>query len=308
MHDEAATQAEIPVGNLRWRGIALMVVGGLFFSLMGAMAKYESHAVPTFELVAVRSAVSLLVIDLVRRRAGVPLTFQDRPMLFSRSVAGFFAIGAYFFSLRTIPLGDAVLLNNASPALTSLGAVLLLNERMSWQKALAMVGSTLGVWLLVRGRLGTLEAEGAIVGALSAVFSAWALLSLKVATRRNRSVIVVWSLTAVCTLGSFFTIPFDAPWSIPGGFDDLLLVGTGVAAAIGQLLMTSGYRLLDASEASIYSYINPLFAVLVGIAVFGDQPAWGTWIGGTFIVGSGVLVALTDRLPWARKIKKDGVA
>ncbi len=297
----ASTAASPPA----WRGIALIVSGGVFFALMGALAKQESRAVPTFELVAARSAVSLLVIDLVRRRARVPLEFHDKPMLFSRSFAGFLAIGAYFFALRSIPLGDAVLLNNASPALTALGAVVLLHERMTAEKAVAMLGSSIGVWLLVRGRLGTLEAQGAIVGALSAVFSAWALVSLKVATRRNRSVIVVWSLTAACTFGSLLTIPFDEPWTLPGAFDCTLLLLTGVCAAFAQLLMTAGYRLLDASEASIYSYVNPLFAILAGVLAFGDRPAWGTWAGGSLILSSGLLVALADRMPWARRLAKE---
>ena len=301
MHEPDALPVSLPAPIRSWRGIAFIVCGGMLFSVMGALAKKESHAVPTFELVAARSAVTLLVIDLVRRRSKVPLVFHDVPMLFSRSFGGFIAIGAYFFSLRTIPLGDAVLLNNASPALTALGAVVLLRERMTPEKAIAMVGSSLGVWLLVRARLGTMQGQGAVVGAMSAVFSAWALVSLKVATRKNRSVIVVWSLAAMCTIGSLLTLPFDAPWAVPGAFDGLLLLGTGVSAAFAQLLMTSGYRLLDASDASIYSYINPLFAVLMGVVIFGDIPSWGTWVGGSLIMASGVLVALTDRMPWSRR-------
>ena len=300
--DPAATSVGIPVvqdpGRDRVRGILYILFGGILFAAMGAMAKQESHAVPTFELVCVRSFVTLLVVDLVRRRARVPLAFADKWVLLSRSTAGFIAIGAYFYALRTIPLGDAVLLNNASPALTSLGAVLLLGERMTVEKGVAMVFSTVGVWLLVRHRLGTLEAEGAIVGALSAVFSAWALVSLKVATRRNRSVIVVWCLAAACAFGSLFTIPFGEPWRIPGGIDDVLLIGTGVSAAFAQLLMTSGYRLMDASEAAIYSYFNPLVAVLTGVVVFGDALGPATWWGGALIIGSGLLVAVTDKLPW----------
>lgn len=302
MEEISVTQAEIqlPPPRPSLRGILLILSGGLMFSLMGAMAKQESHAVPTFELVAVRSVVTLIVVDLVRRRSKVPLQFFDVPMLISRSLAGFIAIGAYFWALRLIPLGDAVLLNNASPALTALGAVLLLGERMTWEKAVAMLGSTLGVWMLVRHRLGTLEGQGALVGALSAVFSAWALVSLKVATRKNRSVIVVWALAAMCSLGSLFTIPLDDPWTLPGGIDDLLLVGTGVTAAFAQLLMTSGYRLLEASEASIFSYVNPLFAVLIGWLCFHDVPGLSTLLGGTLIVGSGMLVALSGRMPWRR--------
>ena len=264
------------------------------FALMGALAKVSSPHVPTFELVAFRSGITWLVMDLVRRKARVPLEFFGYGILLSRSLAGFVGITCYFYALHYIPLGDAVLLNNASPVLTSLGAVLLLGERMTPVKALALCASLGGVWFLVDGRVTLAESRGAWVGAFSAVASAWALVSLKVATRRNRSVIVVWCLAATSTLGALCF--FDSTWAWPADARQwALLLGTGLTAAAAQLLMTMGYRLLDASEASVYSYFTPVFAVLLGIVWFGDIPRAGTWLGGALIVASGTAVALASR-------------
>lgn len=257
---------------------------------MGAMAKAASPTIPTFELVFFRSLITLIVVDLLRRRSRVALAFADRPVLFSRSFAGFIGIAAYFYALKYIPLGDAVLLNNASPVLTSLGAVWLLGEHLTPTKIAAMIASMAGVWLLVAGHTGALESRGALIGALSAVASAWALVSLKFATRRNRSLIVVWSLAATCMIGSLCMWRPD--WSLPNLRECALLVGTGVAAAMAQLLMTMGYRLLEASTAAIYSYMNPVFAVGMSALVFGDKPTYSTWLGGTLIIGAGAGVAL----------------
>ena len=278
----------------RWRGIALMAAGGLLFSLMGAMAKAASDTLPTFELVLFRSVVTWIVIELVRRQARVPLEFHGVPILLSRSIAGFIGVASYFYALRYIPLGDAVLLNNASPVLTTLGAVLLLGERMTVTKGVALAASMAGVWLLVGVHSTGMAAQGAWVGAASAVASAWALVSLKLATRRNRSLIVVWCLAAMCTLGS---LPFyDSTWILPDTAREWALVtGTGATAAGAQLLMTMGYRLLDASEASIYSYLNPVFAGLMGVLWFGDVPALATWLGGALIVVAGGAVAWSER-------------
>lgn len=270
-----------------------MAVGGLLFAGMGAMAKLASPSVPTFELVAARSAISWLVVELLRRSAKMPLQFQDVPMLMTRSVSGFVAIAAYFYALRYIPLGDAVLLNNASPVLTSIGAVWLLGERMTASKVLGMAASMVGVWLLVQDRTGTLESRGALVGAASAVAAAVALVSLKVATRKNRSLIVVWCLAGVSTVGSLFMI--DSAWVWPDNHEWLLLIATGVLASAAQVLMTMGYRLLDASEASVYSYLTPVFAVAISAWLFHEPPTPATYLGGALIVASGAAVAWQSR-------------
>jgi len=79
---------------------------------------------------------------------------------------------------------------------------------------------------------------------------------------------------------------------LPNMRESVLLVGTGVAAAMAQLLMTMGYRLLEASTAAIYSYMNPVFAVVMSALVFGDKPTYSTWLGGALIIGAGAGVAL----------------
>ena len=277
----------------RGRGFALMAAGGLVFASMGALAKLASPSVPTFELVAARSAVAWVVVEIVRRQARVPLVFHDRGALLLRSLAGFIAVASYFYALRYIPLGDAVLLNNASPVLTSIGAVWLLGERMTVAKVVAMLASMVGVWLLVQHRTGAMESRGALVGAFSALVSAVALVSLKVATRRNRSIIVVWSLSGLSTLFSLTLL--DRDWLWPDGREGLLLLGTGIAASVAQLLMTAGYRLLDASEASVYSYLTPVFAVVLSAVVFRDLPTPSSVAGGALIVASGAGVAWFSR-------------
>ena len=274
----------------RSRGVALMACGALLFAVMGALAKGAAATIPTFELVCARSAVTLLAMEVLRRKLAVPLQFRDVPMLASRTVGGFVAISCYFHSLRFIPLGEAVLLNSMSPVLTSVAAVWLLHEHMTWAKAAGLAVSLGGLWLLLGGReVGSLQGQGALLGAASAIASSWALISLKKAQGSNRSLLIVWALAAVCVLGSLLFV--DSSWRIPGWYDAALLLGTGAAAAGAQLLMTSGYRLLEATEASVYGFMTPVFAMALGIAWFGEWPSMRAALGGAAIVGAGAGVA-----------------
>jgi drug/metabolite transporter (DMT)-like permease len=270
----------------RRRGILLIVSGALLFAAMGAMAKGASRTIPTFELVGARSLVTWLAMEGLRRRMGLALRFSQPWALASRTIAGFVAIACYFHALRFIPLGEAVLLNNTSPVLTSVAAVWLLGERLTWLRVAALATALGGLWLLLGPRdLASVEGHGALLGIASAVAGSWAMISLKKASAGNRSVMIVWALAAVSTLGSLLVA--DRAWQWPDGREGALLIGTGLAAAGAQLLFTSGFRLVDASEAGVYGLLTPVFATLLGGLLFGEWPGGTALLGGVLIVAAG---------------------
>lgn len=294
MADLGAEISQIAPAPDRRNAVVLIACGALAFAAMGAMAKAASSAIPTFELVAARSAVTWAVMEVLRRQLAVPLRFAKLPVLAVRTLAGFAAIALYFHALRYIPLGEAVLLNNTSPLLTSVAAVVLLGERLTWTKAVALAVALTGLWLLLGARdLSTLAGQGALLGLASAVTGAIAMVALKKASSHNRAVLIVWALAAVSTLGSLLMAGSD--WLVPTPREGYLLVGTGVAAAVAQLLMTSGYRRLEASEASVYSFLTPLFSILLGMALFGERPGWRAGAGGLLILAAGVGTAVRAR-------------
>lgn len=294
MAELGAEVSQIAPAPNRRHAVLLITCGALAFAAMGAMAKAASAAIPTFELVAARSAVTWLVMEILRRQLAVPLHFAKLPALAVRTVAGFFAIALYFHALRFIPLGEAVLLNNTSPLLTSVAAVALLGERMTWAKGIALGIALVGLWLLLGARdLSSVAGQGALLGVASAVSGAVAMVALKKASAHNRAVLIVWALAAVSTLGSLVMAGSD--WLLPTPREGWLLLGTGAAAAVAQLLMTSGYRRLDASEASVYSFMTPLFSIVLGSALFGERPGWRAGAGGLLILAAGVGTALRAR-------------
>ena len=280
-------------GRPRRQGILLVLAASVMFAVMGALAKAASDAMPTMQLLAARCAVTWVAVELLRRRLHVPLVFHQWPALGARTLAGFFAMAAYFHALRFIPLGDAVLITHASPVLTSVAAVWLLRERMTPVRAAGLATAIVGVWLLVGTRPGEVAARGAWMAAASAVLSAVSGVALKVATRQNRALLIVWALAAVCTVSALAF--WSREWAVPGARDVWLLAGTGLAAAAAQLASTMGWSRLEASEASLFGYATPPCAVLVGMVAFGEVPGAASLAGGALIVASGVGVAWLGR-------------
>ena len=65
--------------------------------------------------------------------------------------------------------------------------------------------------------------------------------------------------------------------------------------------MTSGYRRLEASEASVYSFLTPLFSILLGMALFSERPGWRAGVGGLLILSAGIGTALRANSPASTK-------
>ncbi len=89
-------------------------------------------------------------------------------------------------------------------------------------------------------------------------------------------------LSPFFALNPLFTMPASS-W--------LLLIGLGVShCSLAPLLYISGLKHIKAQHAAIIGYLEPLSAVFLGLLLVHEAPSWSTWLGGTLILFSGVLV------------------
>jgi drug/metabolite transporter (DMT)-like permease len=73
-----------------------------------------------------------------------------------------------------------------------------------------------------------------------------------------------------------------------------LLLLVGIFTQIGQLGLTHAMRWETAGKAAAYSYVQVIFAVALGAALFNEVPSLWTWLGGALII-SGALLNLVRR-------------
>ena len=66
-------------------------------------------------------------------------------------------------------------------------------------------------------------------------------------------------------------------------------------------LYTAGLRRLPAGEASILATWEPVMAIVVAAAVLGEVPSIGQVIGGVFVIGGVVMLAVTGKRPARQK-------
>ena len=151
--------------------------------------------------------------------------------------------------------------------------------------ALAMVGCV----ILLTPSLEVGSKYG-IFAVLAAILSAHAHVFIRRLRMEHPGVIVLWFqcgtgilslLACLLTLG---TIP------LPPSHLWLPLVGVGLMATLGQLLMTLAYKRTKAAKVAIASYVGPLVAVGADVVAFGVFPTWNVYVGGSIVVLTGVML------------------
>ena len=268
-----------------------MLLGTLFFSVMSVFAKLAGERLPTMELVLARVIVTLIMSWWVIKRIGIDPWGNNKRLLLLRGFAGFMGLSCYFYAIAHLPLADATVIQFCNPMLAALIAVFALKEQLRMVDVLAAVCSMAGVVLVAQPTF--LFASGAPldqvavgVGIVGAIFSAIAYVVIRRLGSTEHHMVVVFYFPLVTGPASLPVLAFEG-LVLPQGFEWLLLLGIGVAAQLGQIQITQGFKLETAGRASSVTYLQIVLAYTWGVLLFGEYPN-AISILGAFLVLIGV--------------------
>ncbi|MBI3200244.1 MAG: DMT family transporter [Myxococcales bacterium] len=234
-----------------------------------------------------------------------PLAIRDRPGV-RRPLAAWALLGLqgvfdaanallFFWAMQRTTLAVAVLTHYLAPVLVSLGAPMIVGERVG-RRAWAALGSALVglVVLLEPWRSGgPVLGAGAWLGAGSAVFFACSLLAAKRLGRHFAPTeILAWHMpTALIAI-----LPFVSRGSLsapPGAWALIGLAGLGPGAIAGVLFIR-GLARTPANRAATLLLLEPVVAVIVGVAVFDERLRPAAALGGALVLIAAAAV-ITER-------------
>lgn len=196
---------------------------------------------------------------------------------------------------------NITLLNTCLPLATFLGAGLLLGDWPARRAWFGMTLAALGLLLLIgRGDPATFLALDFYRGDLIMLLAvlAWALYSLLMRLWAPRLALPPLALLGVMILfGLLLMLPFYLFELVRvGGFapTPLSLGAIGYTAVFASLLAylswNHGLKVLGAARASLFSYLMPVFAALLGWLLLDERLAFYHWLGGALIF-AGLLLA-----------------
>jgi drug/metabolite transporter (DMT)-like permease len=168
----------------------------------------------------------------------------------------------------------------------------LLGEQVGWRRWLAVVAGFLGVLVVMRP--GTMHFHWAMILSVGASLSGaiYNLATRKVGGRDSAETSVLYA-GLLGAAGSAIALPWT--WVMPQGMQWLLLIGMGVAGAVGHLLLTQAHRLAPASLLAPFIYTQIIWMTLSGYWFFDDVPDGWTILGASIVVAAGLFVFWRER-------------
>ena len=270
-----------------------MVATGVLFTLLNAVMKKLSEGLDSWLVGFLRYALGTIVILLPAMRHGLRELWPKAPGL--QLLRGSFHAGGmllWFGALPTVSIAEFTAIGFSTPIFICLGAVLVLNERMTGARWAAVLVGFAGVLLVVHpfgsGGLSGVSPGLHMMLASGPAFAA-SFLVAKVLTRHERSdIVVLWQHLLVTLL----LLPFAlANWAMPAPGEWALLVLCGVLGASGHYCMTRSFRVADISAVQSMKFLELVWAALLGLALFGTLPGGWTLAGGVVILASSLWLA-----------------
>lgn len=274
--------------NGKTKAIFLMLLSSLSFAIMAFFVKLSGD-VPLFQKVFFRDLIVVIfaLFGLASMKVSPWGKRENRMRLWLRGFSGFIGVAFYFYSASHMYLSDSTIINKLSPFFTTLFAVLLLKEKIKTLQIITLILSLFGGILVVKPEFSmtVIPAVCGIIGALVAGFSYAMVISL---TNRENPLVVVFYFSNTSVLCSFFLMLPD--FQLLTFLKFAILIGTGVFAAAGQILLTYAYKYAKASSISVYSYSIIVFSGILGFICWREIPDVKSVIGGLLIIISGFVL------------------
>ena len=290
----AATSAASPV-----RGIFLMISAVTVFTVMSAFIK-AVPGVPAGEAMFFRSVLAMpIILFWLAWQGDWPHGIRTNSIRNHavRGLVGSAAMGLGFAGLKYLPLPEVTAIRFATPVVMVVLAALMLGERLRLIRitavALGLVGVVIIIWPRLSFGLNNTEALGALMVLGSACLAALAQVFVKGMSGTETTAAIVFWFSLTSTGASLLTLPFGWVWPDPG--EAAYLVGAGLVGGMGQILLTSSYRLADAGVLAPFTYVSMLWSVVIGYVWFDEVPTRPMLFGAALVILAGVVIVLRER-------------
>lgn len=288
--------------SIMLRGAVYGLTAAAIWGGMYVVSDVVLEVIPPFTLLALRLLLGLIVLLPVFQRSG--LSQPGRPQIkqvLGVGLVGFgISLGAQFVGTDLSNAVNGSLITSASPAFIVLFAVLILRERLTTRRLLAVVVATVGVLVILDPTEADFGSE-TFTGDLSLAVAAltWGLYSVLVrqVTHTHKLDTLVVTILAFSG-GLLLVIPASAvelTQTTIGEIDLGIVLGVLylgiVSTAVAMWLWNRAFALVDASVASLFFFAQPFTGVLLGVLLLDQLMTAGLWIGG-LLIGVGVLLSL----------------
>jgi drug/metabolite transporter (DMT)-like permease len=291
----APAAASRPVAGILW-----MLATGACFVAVTAIVKHVGSGIPAAQAAFLRYALGLVfLLPMIRPMLDAALTRAELALVGLRGVAHTGGVILWFYAMTQIPIAEVTAMNYLNPVYVTLGAAVLLGERLAARRLLAIAAALLGALIILRPGFRELS-PGHFAMIFTAIFFAASYLIAKRLSDTMGAAVVVGMLSVTVTLG---LAPFAwAIWVPPTAAELGWLFLVAAFATAGHYTMTLAFAAAPVAVTQPVTFLQLVWAVLLGALVFGEPADGWVILGGAIILGSVSYIAWREAVAKRRQV------
>ena len=284
-------------------GIVAGLAAASIWGGMYVVSKAVMSVIPPYILLTLRLLLGILTLLLVTMiYGGIKISRRQFWQFFWVGFIGYgISVGLQFVGTNMSTASNGSLVTSATPAFVLVFAALLLGEKITWRRLIALLVASMGVAAVIDPRTAQLSSD-LFVGNLILVGAAltWALYSVLI-RKATRNVGVLPVILVAFAGGLPVSIPLGG-WEAttqglgvitPGVVAGVLFIGI-ISTALAMYLWNSAFAILDAGVASLTFFAQPVVGTILG-SIFLHESITPLFIVGGVLIGVGLIISSTEK-------------
>ena len=273
--------------------VALLAIGATFFgSFMGACVKLLSDDLHPVIICFYRCLMGLIIITpFIIKNNFQALQTDNMRLQILRALINIISMICWFTAIGMMHLEKATALGFTTPLFTTVLAVIVLGEVIRFHRTAALLLGFIGILIIIRP--GYMPFEFGTILMLIASFSfSFVLIFVKKLSATDSSLTIIFYHLLYMT-PAFFILSLFYWQSI--NYNQLVIFSLmGASGLLSHWCLAQAFKMSDTTFVMPLQFTKLIWASLIGLFIFAEQPDIWTWVGGIIIFISVVYITYRE--------------
>ena len=273
--------------------VALLAIGAtLFGSFMGAGVKLLSNELHPIIICFYRCLMGLIIITpFVARNNFRALQTDNMRLQIFRALINIISMICWFSAIGMMHFEKATALGFTTPLFTTVLAVLILGEVIRFHRTAALLLGFVGIFIIIRP--GYIPFEFGTILMLIASFSfSFVLIFVKKLSATDSSLTIIFYHLLYMTPAFFILSIFY--WENINLNQLIIFILMGASGLLSHWCLAQAFKMSDTTFVMPLQFTKLIWASLIGLFIFSEQPDIWTWVGGVIIFISVVYITYRE--------------
>ena len=273
--------------------VVFLAIGATFFgSFMGAGVKLLSNDLNPIIICFYRCLMGLIIIlPFIARNNFQVLKTANMRLQIIRALINILSMICWFSAIGMMHFEKATALGFTTPLFTTVLAVLMLGEVIRFHRTAALLLGFVGILIIIRP--GYMPFEFGTILMLIASFSfSFVLIFVKKLSATDSSFTIIFYHLLYMT-PAFFILSIFFWESI--NFNQLIIfVLMGASGLLSHWCLAQAFKISETTFVMPLQFTKLIWASLIGLFIFAEQPDIWTWVGGVIIFISVIYITYRE--------------